>query len=310
MWSVAEGQGTYFAGENGPPMPPRPRPRPPAGRKAFWPGAERESCMKKAPLLGMKAGSESRFFLYSSCSRRLRSPSVSGRPDGGPTAGAASVGSPVSKSSSSASLAPAAMLSPFIMASVSWRAVKAASERAMGGEGGRALTAGAGLALRAPLVLRFGFPAVGAMPLSASLRSLLSLSASASASASASLVAETSLCESSARSVTTDLVSSSSSSRRRRAMLVVLLRAGAMFVLRGAWCGGGLAGRLAGVVWGAVGRLVNVDRRCVPAAEGARDGEARRAEGERAGRVQRLRGAAVVMEQESEGVSRRQMGLR
>ena len=158
LWPVSAGPpcavlrcrcGTYLAGENGPPMAPRPRPRPPMGLNAFWPGAERESCMKKAPRLGMKAGSESRFFLYSSCSRRLRSPNVSGRPDGGPTAGAASAGGPVSKSTSSA---PSAMLRPCIMAAVSLEAVKVASERAMGGEGCRLLTAGAALAftLRAP----------------------------------------------------------------------------------------------------------------------------------------------------------------
>lgn len=99
--------------------------------------------MKKAPRLGMKAGSESRFFLYSSCSRRLRSTDVSGRPD---EAGAASAGCPVSKSTSSAPSAASAMLRPCIMAAVSLEAVKVASERAMGGEGCRLLTAGAALA--------------------------------------------------------------------------------------------------------------------------------------------------------------------
>jgi hypothetical protein len=73
LWPVSAGSpcevlrsGTYLAGENGPPMAPRPRPRPPMGLNAFWPGAEWESCMKKASRLEMKAGSESRFFFYSS----------------------------------------------------------------------------------------------------------------------------------------------------------------------------------------------------------------------------------------------------
>jgi hypothetical protein len=107
----------------------------------------------------------------------------------------------------------------------------------MGGEGCRLLTAGAALAfaLRAPFALRLDFFAEGAMPLSASLRSLLS--ASASASSSTSLSTEASLCESSARSVTTDLLSSSSSSLRGRARLAVLFRAGAMMGLL--VCGGG-----------------------------------------------------------------------
>lgn len=129
------------------------------------------------------------------------------------------------------------------MAAVSLEAVKVASERAMGGEGCRLLTAGAALAfafafaLRAPLALRLDFFAEGAMPLSASLRSLLS--ASASASSSTSLGTEASLCESSARSrsVTTDLLSSSSSSLRGRARLAVLFRAGAMMgvLVCGGW---------------------------------------------------------------------------
>lgn len=123
------------------------------------------------------------------------------------------------------------------MVAVSLEGVKAASERAMGGEGCRLLTAGAALAfaLRAPFALRLDFFAEGAMPLSASLRSLLS--ASASASSSTSLSTEASLCESSARSVTTDLLSSSSSSLRGRARLAVLFRAGAMMGLL--VCGGG-----------------------------------------------------------------------
>ncbi|KAJ4984152.1 hypothetical protein SVAN01_10323 [Stagonosporopsis vannaccii] len=120
------------------------------------------------------------------------------------------------------------------------------------------------------------------MPLSASLRSLLS------ASASASLAAETSLCESSAASVTTDVVSSSSSRRRRRAMLVGLLRAGAM-----SGCGWGRGG-------GSRPARRGRGRQAVPAAEGARQDQARR-QGERAGRVARLRGAAGVMEQEGAG---------
>lgn len=110
----------------------------------------------------------------------------------------------------------------------------------MGGEGCRLLTAGAALALtlRAPFALRLDFFAEGAMPLSASLRSLLS--ASASASSSTSLGTEASLCESSARSrsVTMDLLSSSSSSLRGRARLAVLFRAGAMMgvlVYGGRW---------------------------------------------------------------------------
>jgi hypothetical protein len=184
--------------------------------------------MKKAPRFGMKAGSESLFFLYSSCSRRRRSPSVSVRDDGALAAGAASAtATPVSKStvsaSTSASLASWPIVSPFIIISVSFRAEKAASERAMGGEGWRLLAFGRGFASRAPFAFRLGLPCVSEGALSASLRSLLS----ASASSSTSLSSDASLCESSA-SVATDWLSSSSSVRLRRAMLVVLLRAGAM----------------------------------------------------------------------------------
>ena len=180
--------------------------------------------MKKAPRLGMKAGSESRFFLYSSCSRRRRSASVSARDCGAPTAGAVSTAAtPVSKSTTSASFPSSPIFKPFIMISVSFMVEKATSERAMGGEGWRLLASCRAFASRAPFAFRLGFPCVREGALSTSLRSLLS----ASASSSTSLSREASLCESSAR-VATDWLSSSSSVRLRRAMLVVLLRAGAM----------------------------------------------------------------------------------
>lgn len=228
---------TYFAGENGPPTPPpRPRPRMPAGRKPFCAGAERWSCMKKAPRLGMKAGSASRFFLYSSCSLRRRSPSVSCRP-GPPTAGAVSAAvEPVSKSTTAASLA-SSIWRPLSMISVSLRAVKVASERAMGGDGcRRVVTSECGFASCTPFAFRFTLPSVRDGALSTSLRSLLS----ASPCSSTSLRADTSLCESSASSVATDLFSSSSSSRLRRAMLFVLLRTEAMIVF--GVCGGAAIG--------------------------------------------------------------------
>lgn len=219
----------HFAGEYGPPTPPLP-PRTPNCRKPFGAGDERWSCMKKAPRFGMKAGSESRFFLYSSCSRRLRSANVSGRPAEGAIDVTASAAWPVSKSTTSASAAWSEMRSPFSIMSVSLDAVKPASDRAMGGEGTRRLaTSGRGFGSRGPLALRLALPSVSEAELSTSLRSLLS----ASASSSASLGTDMSLCESSAGSVATECFSSSSRARRRAWMAVRFLMPAMVAGVRG-----------------------------------------------------------------------------
>lgn len=211
--------------------------------------------MKNAPRLGMNAGSESRFFLYSSCSLLLRSANVSGRAGAVVAGGASITACPVSKSIASSSAALSETFKPFIIISMSRVAVDLVSERAMGGEGAFRLMASAGaLTSRAPLTFRLGFPGVNDGVLSASLRSLLS----ASASSSMSEGTEISLWESSACSVATERLSSpSSSSRLRRGKPERFLGAAMMDVQE---CGGRYSlGELQGqfvtgsrqpVVWG------------------------------------------------------------
>lgn len=197
---------TYPAGEYGPPTTPRPRPRPrPYGLKPLDPApCERWSCMKKAPRLGMKAGSSSRFFLYSSCSRRRRSANVScfagvGCEESAASwAGASGAGGSAGSSSKSTAAASCDIFKPFIMASVS--------------EIGPALTLAGGAA---------GWPFGGRGAPFLVATDSLSLRSLASASASSSLKNEASLCESPRSSSV-----ASSASRLRR--LTMARRGGAM----------------------------------------------------------------------------------